>query len=169
MSPDFESFEEELDVVVVTETADSDEQPDADGAVAAADADASDAVLGDAEDAADTFDAGEPAAEVAPIATSFGTVTDRLSEIAEVMEDETLPLDDALDLLEEAVALGMQASNLLESDLNERDAVDEDAADEDAADEDAEAGEAADEAVAGAATGEDAQDATDNGEGPITE
>lgn len=71
--------------------------------------------------------------ETAPAAipTSFGTVTDRLSEIAEIMEDETMPLDDALDLLEEAVALGMQASSLLESDMSERDAEDE-AADEEA-------------------------------------
>lgn len=64
----------------------------------------------------------ETEATPAAIPTSFGTVTDRLSEIAEIMEDETMPLDDALDLLEEAVALGMQASSLLESDMNERDA-----------------------------------------------
>ena len=68
---------------------------------------------------------GDVVVETAAIPTSFGTVTDRLSEIAEVMEDTTMPLDDALDLLEEAVALGMQASNLLESDMNERDAQDE--------------------------------------------
>lgn len=57
-----------------------------------------------------------------PIQTSFGTVTGRLAEIAEAMEDETMPLDDALKLLEEAVSLGMQASTLLESDMAERDA-----------------------------------------------
>lgn len=76
-------------------------------------------------------DSAEEDAPAAPIPTSFGTVTDRLSEIAEVMEDGTMPLDDALDLLEEAVALGMQASSLLESDMNERDqALEEDEAED---------------------------------------
>ena len=65
--------------------------------------------------------------DISAVETSFGTVTGRLSEIAEVLEDETLPLDDALDLLEEAVSLGMQASNLLETDMNERDAADQEA------------------------------------------
>ncbi len=83
------------------------------------------------EDAEVDIDA-EAETEAAPTAipTSFGTVTDRLSEIAEIMEDETMPLDDALDLLEEAVALGMQASSLLESDMNERDAEEAEEADE---------------------------------------
>ena len=68
---------------------------------------------------------GETEVAQAPIPTSFGTVTDRLSQIAEEMEDESMPLDDALDLLEEAVALGMQASSLLETDMNERDTEEE--------------------------------------------
>ena len=83
----------------------------------------SEAIVDADETDTDSSDEIEPTS----IATSFGTVTDRLSEIAEVMEDDTLSLDDALDLLEEAVALGMQASNLLESDMNERDAAEEEA------------------------------------------
>lgn len=79
----------------------------------------------------------ETETETPAIPTSFGTVTDRLAEIAEVMEDETMPLDDALDLLEEAVALGMQASSLLETDMHERDAADEAAQEAEATEEDA--------------------------------
>lgn len=44
----------------------------------------------------------------------FDLVKKRLAEIAEAVEDEALSLDDALDLYEEAVALGLQASDLLE-------------------------------------------------------
>ena len=103
--------------------------------------------------------------EAAPgaIPTSFGTVTDRLSEIADIMEDETMPLDDALDLLEEAVALGMQASSLLESDMNERDA-EEDEETNEGVEEAAEASEEAAEDVrdesAEEAAGESAEEAS---------
>lgn len=45
----------------------------------------------------------------------FESVKARLSEIADVIDDESLSLDDALDLYEEAVALGLQASDLLET------------------------------------------------------
>ena len=45
----------------------------------------------------------------------FESVKNRLAEIAEAVDDETLPLDAALDLYEEAVALGLQASDLLET------------------------------------------------------
>ena len=44
----------------------------------------------------------------------FKSVKERLAEIADAVEDENLTLDDALDLYEEAVALGLQASDLLE-------------------------------------------------------
>ncbi|MBQ9043608.1 MAG: exodeoxyribonuclease VII small subunit [Eggerthellaceae bacterium] len=44
----------------------------------------------------------------------FETVKARLEEIARAVDDENLSLDDALDLYEEAVKLGLQASNLLE-------------------------------------------------------
>lgn len=44
----------------------------------------------------------------------FEAVKSRLEEIARAVDDENLSLDDALDLYEEAVKLGLQASNLLE-------------------------------------------------------
>lgn len=48
---------------------------------------------------------------------SFSEVNDRLKEIADAVADEQMPLDDALDLFEEAVGLGMRASSLLEDNL----------------------------------------------------
>ena len=45
---------------------------------------------------------------------TFEALKARLDEIVEAVGDENLPLDDALDLYEEAVALGMRASDLLE-------------------------------------------------------
>ena len=47
----------------------------------------------------------------------FESVKARLAEIAEAVDDENLSLDDALDLYEEAVALGLQASDLLETGI----------------------------------------------------
>lgn len=44
----------------------------------------------------------------------FKSVKSRIAEIAEAVDDENLSLDDALDLYEEAVALGLKASDLLE-------------------------------------------------------
>lgn len=44
----------------------------------------------------------------------FESVKTRLEEIAQAVADESLSLDDALDLYEEAVALGLKASDLLE-------------------------------------------------------
>lgn len=48
----------------------------------------------------------------------FASVKERLSEIADMVDDENLSLDDALDLYEEAVALGLKASDLLEVGIN---------------------------------------------------
>ena len=45
----------------------------------------------------------------------FASVKTRLAEIADAVDDEALSLDDALDLYEEAVALGLKASDLLET------------------------------------------------------
>ena len=45
----------------------------------------------------------------------FESVKNRLAEIAEAVDDENLSLDDALDLYEEAVSLGLKASDLLET------------------------------------------------------
>ena len=49
---------------------------------------------------------------------TFNEVRDRLNEIVEAVSDDGLSLDDALALYEEAVALGLRASDLLESDLD---------------------------------------------------
>lgn len=44
----------------------------------------------------------------------FETVRKRLEEIAREVDDDDMSLDDALDLYEEAVKLGLKASSLLE-------------------------------------------------------
>lgn len=46
----------------------------------------------------------------------------RLDEIVEQVNDDTLPLDQALDLYEEAVSLGLQVSHLLEQDIANKNA-----------------------------------------------
>ena len=48
---------------------------------------------------------------------SFDAVKARLDEIVAAVGDESMPLDDALDLYEEAVALGMRATDLLETGI----------------------------------------------------
>lgn len=50
--------------------------------------------------------------------TTYAQVNDRLKEIVDQVSDDDLPLDDALDLFEEAVKLGMQASDLIEQDID---------------------------------------------------
>lgn len=68
----------------------------------------------------------------------FESVKQRLDEIVDAVGDETISLDDALDLYEEAVKLGMQASTLLEEGIAQQEDVEEpvEGADEgDAADE----------------------------------
>ena len=49
---------------------------------------------------------------------SFAEVKTRLDEIVEAVNDDNLPLDDALALYEEAVNLGLRASDLLEADID---------------------------------------------------
>lgn len=49
----------------------------------------------------------------------FKGVKERLHQIAEAVDDPELSLDEALDLYEEAVALGLQASDLLEVGITE--------------------------------------------------
>ena len=44
----------------------------------------------------------------------FGSAKRRLEQIADAVADDAMPLDEVLDLFEEAVALGMQISDLLE-------------------------------------------------------
>lgn len=53
--------------------------------------------------------------------TTFSSVKSRLDEIVEAVSDEGISLDEALDLYEEAVKLGMQASSLLEEGIAEQD------------------------------------------------
>ncbi len=55
----------------------------------------------------------QEAEEVQP-SNQFESVKLRLQEIADAVSDENISLDDALDLYEEAVSLGLQASDLLE-------------------------------------------------------
>lgn len=47
----------------------------------------------------------------------FGEVKARLDEIVEAVSAEDISLDDALELYEEAVKLGMKASSLLEESI----------------------------------------------------
>lgn len=55
----------------------------------------------------------------APKAQDFGDVKQRLEQIAAAVADENMPLDEALDLFEEAVSLGMQVTDLLEVGLED--------------------------------------------------
>lgn len=59
---------------------------------------------------------------------NFESLKSRLDEIVEAVADETLPLDDALTLYEEAVALGLRATDLLEEDIAEVDSAELDEA-----------------------------------------
>lgn len=54
--------------------------------------------------------------------SDFESLKMRLDEIVELVSDDTLPLDDALKLYEEAVGIGLQASSLLEEDIAEHNA-----------------------------------------------
>ena len=47
----------------------------------------------------------------------FEAIKMRLEEIVEAVSDESIPLDDALDLYEEAVELGMRVIDVLEDDI----------------------------------------------------
>ena len=53
-----------------------------------------------------------------PKGLDFEAVKTRLAEIADAVGDDSLSLDDALDLYEEAVALGLQAGDLLETGID---------------------------------------------------
>ena len=50
---------------------------------------------------------------------SFADIKSRLNEIADQVSNTELPLEEALTLYEEAVNLGLQATNLLEDDISE--------------------------------------------------
>lgn len=49
----------------------------------------------------------------------FGAVKQRLEFIADAVGNEEMPLEEALDLFEEAVALGMKVGDLLEIGLDD--------------------------------------------------
>lgn len=50
--------------------------------------------------------------------TSFRELKARLDEIVELVSDDSLPLEEALKYYEEAVGLGLEASNILEQGIN---------------------------------------------------
>lgn len=51
-------------------------------------------------------------------ARDLEAVNARLSQIADEVADDSLSLDEALSLYEEAVSLGMRASELIEADID---------------------------------------------------
>ena len=65
---------------------------------------------------------------------SFDQVKARLDEIVDAVGSSEMPLDEALSLYEEAVGLGLRASELLEENIEARDAEDgtEDGAEDEA-------------------------------------
>lgn len=65
---------------------------------------------------------------------TFEELNTRLKEIVEAVGDESLPLDDALALYEEAVTLGLRASDLLEENIQAHEAQEARDADEGPAD-----------------------------------
>lgn len=80
----------------------------------------------------------------------FEAIKTRLEEIVEAVSDESIPLDDALDLYEEAVELGMRVSDVLEDDI----VVDEEALEAEGAGELTQGGESSDEPEASQAANE---------------
>lgn len=67
---------------------------------------------------------------VAEDSQSFGDLKSRLDEIVSLVSDSELPLDQALDLYEEAVGIGLRASRIMEEGIaaQEADAVSDDEA-----------------------------------------
>ena len=55
-------------------------------------------------------------------AHSFEDIKTRLDEIVSLVSDDSLPLDEALDLYEEAVGIGLQASRVMEEGIAEKEA-----------------------------------------------
>ena len=55
-------------------------------------------------------------------ARSFEDIKIRLDEIVSLVSDDSLPLDEALDLYEEAVGIGLQASRIMEEGIAEKEA-----------------------------------------------
>lgn len=55
-------------------------------------------------------------------ARSFEDIKTRLDEIVSLVSDDLLHLDEALDLYEEAVGIGLQASRIMEEGIAEKEA-----------------------------------------------
>ena len=55
-------------------------------------------------------------------ARSFEDIKTRLDEIVSLVSDDSIPLDEALDLYEEAVGIGLQASRIMEEGIAEKEA-----------------------------------------------
>ena len=55
-------------------------------------------------------------------ARTFEDIKTRLDEIVSLVSDDSLPLDEALDLYEEAVGIGLQASRIMEEGIAEKEA-----------------------------------------------
>ena len=55
-------------------------------------------------------------------ARSFEDIKTRLGEIVSLVSDDSLPLDEALDLYEEAVGIGLQGSRIMEEGIAEKEA-----------------------------------------------
>lgn len=55
-------------------------------------------------------------------ARSFEDIKTCLDEIVSLVSDDSLPLDEALDLYEEAVGIGLQASRIMEEGIAEKEA-----------------------------------------------
>lgn len=53
---------------------------------------------------------------------SFVDLKNRLDEIVETVADDTLPLEEVLDLYEEAVGIGLTASRIMEEGISAHDA-----------------------------------------------
>ena len=62
-------------------------------------------------------DGKAPMTSNSPQPHDFETAKARLKEIADAVSDESLPLDDALDLFEEAVALGLKVTDFVEEGI----------------------------------------------------
>lgn len=60
-------------------------------------------------------------------ARSFEELKTRLDEIVSLVSDDSLPLDEALDLYEEAVGIGLSASRIMEEGIASADSSNQDA------------------------------------------
>lgn len=49
--------------------------------------------------------------------STFDEINERLGEIASIVNDSDVNLDEALDLFDEAIDLGMRATQVLEADI----------------------------------------------------